>query len=49
MYVYTLTNQTQTVLYIGISNDLTRRLYEHSSGQGDAGYRTISNHSTCIL
>lgn len=35
MYVYTLTNQTQTVLYIGVTNDLTRRLYEHSSGRGD--------------
>ncbi|SHL50616.1 GIY-YIG nuclease family protein [Hymenobacter psychrotolerans] len=37
MYVYILTNPTKTVLYIGITNDLTRRLYEHSSGRGDAG------------
>ena len=37
MYVYILTNQTQIVLYIGVTNDLMRRLYEHSSGRGDVG------------
>ena len=37
MYVHILNNPTQTVLYIGVTNDLTRRLYEHSSGRGDAG------------
>ena len=35
MYVYILTNPTQAVLYIGVTNDLTRRLCEHSSGRGD--------------
>ena len=37
MYVYILINPTQTVLYIGVTNDLTQRLYEHSSGRGELG------------
>ena len=37
MYVYILTNPTKTVLYTGVTNDLPRRLYEHSSGRGEAG------------
>jgi putative endonuclease len=36
MYVYILTNPTKTTLYVGITSDLNRRLYEHSSGRGDA-------------
>ncbi len=30
-YVYILTNKTDKVLYIGITNNLVRRIYEHKN------------------
>lgn len=37
MYVYLLTNPTRTVLYIGVTNDLERRLHEHGNALGHSG------------
>jgi len=48
MYVYILTNPTKTTLYIGVTSDLTRRLYEHSSGRGDAS-KFSGKYQTALL
>ena len=33
-YVYILSNKNRTVLYIGVTNNLERRIAEHKSGVG---------------
>ena len=34
-FVYILTNKNKTVLYVGVTNDLERRLHEHVTGLND--------------
>ncbi len=33
-FVYILTNANRTVLYTGVTNNLSRRIHEHSNGEG---------------
>ena len=33
-YIYFMTNRTNNVLYIGVTNSLRRRIAEHSEGHG---------------
>ena len=31
MYVYIITNKNNTVLYVGVTNNIVRRIYEHKN------------------
>jgi len=37
-YVYIITNYTNSVLYIGITNDIVRRVYQHKTGAAKSSF-----------
>ena len=43
-YVYFLTNWDDSVLYIGVTSNLPRRLYEHRNGLGDGFTKKYNVH-----
>lgn len=59
-FVYIMSNQYRTVLYIGVTNDLERRVWEHKNGKGGdftkqyrahdlVYYEVISDIKTAIM
>jgi len=45
-YVYITTNPVKTVLYVGVTNDITRRLAEHFQNKGNK--RTFAGKYYCF-
>ena len=43
-YVYIMTNQYNNVMYIGITNDLRRRVYEHKTGSFEGFTKKYNVH-----
>lgn len=48
-YVYILTNKKDGTLYIGITNNIDRRLFEHRSGKGSKFIKKYNLHKLVHL
>jgi putative endonuclease len=47
-FVYILTNKNKTVLYTGVTNDLTRRLFEHKNNLSEDSFTAKYNVNILI-
>ena len=47
-YIYILTNKNKTTLYIGITNDLCRRIYEHKNHLKKSSFTSRYNLEYCV-
>ena len=43
-YVYFMTNQSNKVLYVGVTNSLSRRVAEHAAGRGSTFTQKYNCH-----
>ena len=48
-YVYITTNPNKTVLYVGVTNDLARRLFEHKENKGSRNSFAGKYHCHCLV
>lgn len=44
-YVYVLASQRNGTLYVGVTNDLVRRVYEHKNGLADGFTKKYAVHT----
>ena len=47
-YVYIMTNKNKTALYIGVTNNLPRRIYEHKNHLNKGSFTDKYNLEYCI-
>jgi len=47
-YIYIMTNKNKTTLYIGVTNDLCRRIYEHKNHLFKDSFADKYNLEYCI-
>src|SRR5438093_6480605 len=48
-YVYIVTNKNKTVLYTGVTNDMSRRLYQHQEDASEHKKSFTARYDCCYL